>query len=99
MILERTPVTLAEVKSYIKESEEKKPIHDYIKAFSKLSLADAKKLRSEIQSLNNHKIKEETIVKIADMLPQDSEDLAKIFNDISLTEEESQAIISITKNY
>ena len=99
MILERMPVTLAEVNSYIKDSDEKIPLHDYLKAFSNLPLEKAKKLKEEIRALNSHKIKEETIIKIVDMLPQDSEDLSKIFNDVSLSEEESQAIISIIKNY
>jgi|SRR3989338_674296 len=100
MITEKKPLTLAEVKEYLKDfDEENKVINDYLKAFSKLSKADADKLSAEIRALNNMKIREENIVKIADILPKEPEDVNKIFNDVSLTEEESNAILTIVKKY
>lgn len=99
MILNQKAVTIAEAKSYIKNLEEKQALNDYFKKFSILSVADAQKLITELQGLNNMKLREEHFVKIADMMPSDSEDLAKITNDVSLTEEEAQAVLSLVKNY
>lgn len=99
MILNQKIVTIAEAKSYVKNLEEKQALHDYFKKFSTLSLEQANKLVSEVKALNNIKLREEHFVKIADMLPSDSEELAKIANDVSLTEEEAQAILGLVKNY
>jgi DNA-directed RNA polymerase subunit F len=99
MILNRAPLALAYVKEYTKELDETKPVISYLKAFCKLSKADADKLSAELRALNNLKMKEETLVKILDVLPRDSEDLGKIFLDVSLTEEEANAILAAVKNY
>lgn len=99
MILNRTPIPLAHITSYVKDEEQYKVTQDYVKKFCKLSKEDADKLMSEIRALNNLKIKEETLVKIADFCPQDAEDVSKIFTDVSLTEEETNAILAIVKKY
>lgn len=99
MILNRTPLSLAQVKSYVKDLDTNKAIHSYLKAFGNLEKANAEKLAAELRALNNHKIREETIVKIIDFCPKDTEDINKIFTDVSLTEEEASAILSIVKNY
>ncbi len=99
MILAKRALTLAEVEAHIGKDEEKRPIHEYVKSFVKISKADAEKLTKELHALNNPKLREEKIVKIVDLLPKDSEDLNKIFNDVSLTEEESQAILTLVKEY
>ena len=98
MILNKTPLTLAEVKDYCKDLENP-GIQDYLKAFVKVSKADALKCSAEIRALNNPKIKEENIISIVDFLPRDLEDLNKIFLDVTLTEEESNAILKIVKEY
>ena len=98
MILNKNPITLAEVKEYVKDMDNK-VMEDYLKAFAKLSKSDAHKCAAEIHALNNPKIKEDEIMKIIDFLPKDSEDLNKIFLDVSLSEEESNAILEIVKKY
>lgn len=98
MILNKTPVTLAEVKEYVKGTDNQ-VMEDYIKAFSKLSKPDANKCAEEIKALNNPKVKDESVIKIVDFLPKDSEDLSKIFMDVTLSEEESNAILEIIKKY
>ncbi len=98
MILNKIPLALAGVREYTKDVDETKPIVKYLKTFCKISKADADKLAADLRALNNHKIKEETIVKILDLLPRDSEDLNKIFLDVSLTEEEANAILAFIKN-
>ena len=74
-------------------------ILDYLKAFTKLSKSDAIKCSAEIRALDNPKIKEENIISIIDFLPSDAEDLNKIFLEVTLTEEESNAILTIIKKY
>ena len=90
---------LAEVAEYAKNTEEKKVFHDYLKAFVKLSKSDAIKCAEDIKALNNPKIKEDEVVKIVDLVPKDSEDLNKIFLDVTLTEEEANAVLEIIKKY
>lgn len=99
MIINKEHLTLAEVKSYIKNLEEKKTLDEYLKKFSEITKEKSLKLKEEIRALNNPKIKEEHIVKVVDLLPHDSEDVNKIFVDVSLTEEEINAILNITKGY
>lgn len=99
MILNRKPLNLAQVKEYSKELDSSLPIIEYLKSFSNLSIKDAEKLSQEIADLNNPKIKEEHITKVVDLLPRDSEDLNKIFNEVSLSEDEAKTLLEITKNY
>jgi len=99
MILNRRPLSIAEVKSYVKEMDNNKQVSDYLKNFSSLSKDKAEKLAEEIRALNNPKIKEENVVKIADFLPKDLEDISKIFTEVSLSEEEANTILEIVKKY
>ena len=99
MILSKKHLSLAEVNSLVQKGEEKKPIHDYLKKFAILSKEDSEKLIAELRALNNLKLKEEHFIKIADFLPKDVEDVNKILNDVSLSEEEANAILAIVKKY
>jgi len=99
MILNRRPLSIAEVKSYVKEMDNNKQVSDYLKSFSSLSKDKAEKLAGEIRELNNPKIKEENIVKIVDFMPKDLEDINKIFTEVSLSEEEANTILEIVKKY
>jgi len=99
MILNRKPLSLAEVKAHLKEMDSNKPVSDYLKNFANLSKDKAEKLSEEIRGLKNPKIREENIVKIVDFLPKDSEDVNKIFTEVSLSEEEANSIVEIVKKY
>lgn len=99
MIIGKKPLTLAEVSVIVGEPEDKKPIHSYLKKFVKLSKIEADKLINEIKALNNPKLKEEHIIKIADFIPRDLEDVNKVLTDAGLSEAEANAIIEITKKY
>ncbi|MBU0466199.1 MAG: hypothetical protein KJ718_02665 [Nanoarchaeota archaeon] len=99
MIHSKNPLTLAEVQDIVKPLEERQEIKAYLKKFTKLSKDKALKLKEEIKSLGNMKIKEEHIVKLIDFLPKDAEDVNKIFIDTSLTEEETNAILEIVNKY
>ena len=93
------PLSLAEVKDLIGDVEDRKELKDYIKKFGKLSKEDSLKLGEEIRGLDNMKVKEENIVKIVDFVPKNSEELNKIFTDVSLDEEECNKILEIVKDY
>lgn len=90
---------MAEAKEYMKNLDETKPIHAYFKTFSKLSKDKAEKLTEEIKALNNPKIKDSDIVKVADLLPEDNEDANKIFVEVGLSEDEAKAIVDIVSKY
>jgi len=99
MIISKKSVTLAEVKEIVKDAEDKQPLQDYLKTFTKLTKDKSEKLKSDLLALNNLKIKEEEIIKIVDFLPKDKEDVNKIFINISLTDDETNAILEITSKY
>lgn len=99
MILSKKPLSIAEVNSLVQKGEDKKPIHDYLKKFAVLSKEDAEKLIEGLRALNNPKLKEENLIKIADFLPKDLEDVNKILNEVSLTEAEANSILEIVKKY
>ena len=96
------PLSLAEVQEYIKPNDERehmKAVEGYIKEFRKLSAEKAQELTGELHKLNNVKIREDYIIKIIDFLPRDSEAVHKIFHDVSLDENETNAILEVVKNY
>ena len=98
-IINKRPVTMTEVALNLKNVDENKPIHNYIKKFKSLDKQKSEKLVESVRALNNPKIKEEDIVKVADFLPRDSEDVNKIFTEVSLNEEEINSILQIVKEY
>ena len=71
----------------------------FIKKFSKLDLKNAEKLEEELESLDLIKLKEEYIIKIIDLLPEDAADLNKILVDVSLDEDETKKILEVVKKY
>lgn len=91
-------MSLAEVKHYMKDSENE-VMNVYLKEFCHIEHAEAKKLADEIRALNSPKVRESHIVKILDFLPRDAEEVNKIFADVSLTEEEANAFVEIVKKY
>ncbi len=98
-ILSKKPLAMAEAKSYVKEFENKKALEDYFKTFTKLKKDKAEQLLKELHELKSAKLKQEHIVKIIDFLPSDAEDLNKIVNDVSLTEDEANKILEIVGKY
>lgn len=99
MIISRKPLTLGEVTALVPKSDEKKPIHGYLKKFAALSKEDSQKFASEVRALNNPRLKEDNIVKVVDFLPRDLEDINKILNEAGLSEAEANAILEIAKKY
>ncbi len=98
MINDSQPLSLAEVKHYLKDSTNE-VMNTYLKEFCNIEFAEAKKLAEEIRAINSIKVREEHIVKILDFLPKDAEEVNKIFVDVSLTEEEANKFVEIIKKY
>ena len=99
IVLDKKPLSISEVKSHVSNLEGKKALEDYLKRFGNLKKDKAEKLAEDLRSLNNPKIKEDDIVKVIDFLPTQSEEVNKIFTDVSLSEDESNKIIEIVGKY
>ena len=100
MIKSNKQLSMVEVAEYIKKIEDsEKDLRGFIKKFIKLNLKEAKELRKKIEELDLIKIGPEHIVKIIDLMPENAEDLNKIFVDISLDEDEKRKILETTKEF
>jgi len=90
------PLSMAEVSEYVeKDSETAK----FIKKFTKTSYKEAKDFRKKLESLDLMKMKSEHISKIIDLVPENSEDLNKIFVGTNLDEDETKRIIDEVKQF
>jgi len=99
MITKAEPLSLVEAGKLVSTGEESKEIKSYIKKFGKIKPEKATEIRKNIEGLDNIKIKKTHIAKIIDILPEDAEDVNKIFTDISLNEEELNKVLEIVKKY
>jgi DNA-directed RNA polymerase subunit F len=89
-------LSMAEVSEYVEKGSD---IAKFIKKFVKLSYEKAKELRAELEKLDIMKMKSEQISKVIDFLPENQEDLNKIFIGASLDEDESKRILDAVKQY
>ena len=102
MIKERQPLSMAEAKDIIGNLKETDNIRDtriFIKKFSKLDSKKAKELREELEKLGILKIKSSDIAKVIDILPEDAQEINKIFIEVTLDAEETNKIINTVKKY
>ncbi len=99
MIKNIKALSLAEAGKLVGAGDEGKEIKTYIKKFSKIKAEKAEELRKEVEALDNIKIKQENISKIIDLLPEDNEDMSKIFSDVGLNEDETNKLLEIVKKY
>ena len=99
MILKMTPIHLADAQELSGDLDSKPELRDYLKEFSKLDKKKADALAEGLRGIGNPKIREDSIVKIIDLLPRDAESVSKIFNDTSLDEKEVNEILSVVKEH
>jgi len=100
MIKNETPITMAEVAEYAKGNKDSEnPIPKFIKEFAKLKAKDAREMTKKLEGLNLMKLKLEQIVKIVDLMPDNAEELNKIFIDMSLDEDETKKILETVKEF
>ena len=94
MIKNAEPLSAAEVVEYVKKSEDSGTnIRNFIKKFVKLNPKEAKELRKRLEELELMKLRAEHIVKIIDLMPENAEDLNKVFIGVSLNEDETKKIL------
>lgn len=98
MIHENKPLSMAESLGFINDKE-KAELVGFIKKFTNIKTKDAIEMRQKIEELALLKIKPRHIAKIIDLLPESTADLNKIFDDISLDEDEASKIFNIVKQY
>ena len=93
-------VSMTEAAEFLdKEETLGKEMRIFIKKFIKISLEKGKEMRKRIEGLGMMKINHEHASEIIDLLPEKAEDLAKIFNEVSLDEDETKKILEIVKEY
>ncbi|MCD6576107.1 MAG: DNA-directed RNA polymerase subunit F [Nanoarchaeota archaeon] len=103
--IKETFVPISKVKEILEEVKEKtyeqKLAYEHAKKFSKLDAKKATALIKELSNLEMRKLKDDQIVKIADILPKDIDDLKVILakSKIQFKEEELQKILEIVKKY
>ena len=89
---------MAEAMEYIKKTQnEEIEIMGFIKKLVKITPKEAKEIRKNIKELELIKVKPQHISKIIDLMPENAEDLNKIFTDVSLNEDETKQILNKIK--
>ena len=100
----REPIPAAKVKSILEKfgenhdlSYEQNVTLNHVSTFSQLSEEDTDKLVAELEG----KVKRKYAVRIADLLPQDLDDMRLIFakKRISLSKEDMEEILEIVEKY
>lgn len=99
MIKDNISISMAESVKYLGKEEKHSELKGFIKKFIKINPENAAELRKKLEGLNLMKMKSEHISKIIDFLPEKTEDINKIFNDINLDEDETQKILGAVKEY
>jgi len=100
MIKKQTPISMVEVQQIMKDASiENQELEDFIKRFITLKAKDSPAMTKELEALQFAKIKDAEIVKVIDFLPEDAQDLNKIFTDVGLDEDEQNKILEIVKKY
>lgn len=100
MITSRESLSVAEAKQFLsKQNEKEAELNAFIEKFIKIKPEQTKDFREKLENLNLMKLKKDHISKIIDMLPEDSEDLNKIFTEVSLDENETKQILEVVKEF
>lgn len=100
MIRKSEPLSMPEILEYLDKKEEKEAnLIGFIEKFTKLDSKKAKELKSKLEELDLMKIKDEDIVKIIDVMPENSEELNKILSGVSLDEDETKKIFETIKEF
>jgi len=100
MIKKIKPLSMAESLEYINKDESSgAEAIRFIKKFTNLKVENATKLRKNLKDLDLIKMNDNYMVKIIDLLPKNSEELNKIFTDVSLDEDETKKILDTIKKH
>ena len=97
MITKSLPLSASESKEYLKKEQE--TLKEFIGKFTELNVKQAKDFREKLEKLNLMKMNARHISKIIDLKPANSEEINKIFTDISLDENEAKKILDVVKQF
>jgi DNA-directed RNA polymerase subunit F len=98
MISEQKIVTLAEARELLKglKTEKAIAVADFIKKFTKLDAKEAVEFKEALHDLGITKLSEEDIVKLVDLVPEDSSDVRKISTgNLTLDQNEIEKILGV----
>ncbi len=100
MIKNIEPLSMPEVLEYVKgKSDSEEEARKFVKKFTKMKPATASEIRKKLEELNMIKMKPEHLVKIIDLMPEDNENVNKIFTDVSLDEDETKKILETLEEF
>jgi len=100
MILNKEQLSMAEAQEYLdKKKESDLNVLAFIKKFTELNQKDARDMKKKLSDLGIIKMREEHMIKIVDLLPQNVEDVNKIFIGVGLDEDETKKILDTTKQF
>jgi len=102
MIKEKKPLSMAEaneVLGSLKETDKIKETKAFIKKYSKVDEKKIKEFREELEKLDILKLKKSDIAKIMDILPEDAQEINKLFTDVTLDADETTKILDTVKKH
>jgi DNA-directed RNA polymerase subunit F len=100
MIKNREALSMGESIEHLKESKGRNAeLTGFIKKFSKISVKDSKNMRKKLEELKIIKLDDRSISKIIDLMPENGEEVNKIFVGINLDEEEANKILEVIKEF
>jgi DNA-directed RNA polymerase subunit F len=97
MIINKEALSISEISDYV--SKENEDVLKFVKEFAKLKPDKAKELRKKIEEIGLIQLNGSHISKLIDFMPEDIEDLNKIFADLSFDESEAQKILEVIKEF
>ena len=85
MINSTQPLSIPEVLGYLEKIDKSNPeAIGFLKKFTKLKKEEAEAFLKKLEDLNLLKLRLEHCVKIVDLMPENEDELNKIFTDVSL---------------
>jgi len=102
MIKDKKPLSMAEaaeILGSLKETEKIKETSIFLKKYSKVDPKKVNELREELVKLDILKLKNSDIAKIMDILPEDAQELNKLFTDVALDADETTKILESVKKH
>lgn len=100
MIISKKHLSMTESLEYVGDKKDSEvEVRKFIKKFVKMKPEKAGEIREKLKELDLIKMKSEYVVKIIDLMPENSESLNKIFTDISLNEDETKKILETIEEF
>ena len=100
MIKNRESLSMSEAGKYLDlHIDSEAEISKFVKKFVRLTPKSAGEMRFALQGLDIIKMREDHVAKVIDILPESKESINKIFNDVSLDEDETNKILETVKKF